>query len=64
LGYDSPFYVVWPGGYSVQEKSEDVGLVDDSGDRVASVGDYIVMGGKRGPRPRRVRSRWWHTAFM
>jgi hypothetical protein len=45
-GYDSPLYVVWPNGYSLAEEGDDVWLVDESGDRIARIGDYVLMDGE------------------
>ncbi len=45
-GYDSPLFVVWPNGYSLAEEGDDVWLVDDSGNRIAKIGDYVLMDGE------------------
>ena len=45
-GYDSPMYVVWPNGYSLAEEGDDLWLVDDLGNRVATIGDEVLMEGE------------------
>ncbi len=42
---DSPVYVVWPDGYALEEEGDEAWLVDDSGNRIAKVGDQIQVGG-------------------
>jgi hypothetical protein len=38
-------YVVWPNGYSLADEGGETWLVDDSGNRIAGMGDVIQMGG-------------------
>jgi hypothetical protein len=45
-GYDRPFYVVWPNGYSLAEEGDDVWLVDGTGNRIARIGDTVLMDGE------------------
>ena len=44
-GPDSSVYVIWPEGYSLAEEGGGTWLMDDSGNRVAAIGDEVEMGG-------------------
>lgn len=45
-GSDPPISIpVWPEGYTVRETGTSVEVVDDSGTRVARIGDMVGLGG-------------------
>jgi hypothetical protein len=44
-GPGSSVFVVWPAGYSLADEGSETWLLDDSGNRIAAIGDQVQMGG-------------------